>query len=81
MNTKTCYDKFIFHCRYEKNLSKKTILAYKTDFNQFIEFYQNHYNTSDPEINEIDKDIIKEYLESVMKRFQVKSVKRKNCIS
>ena len=38
---------FIFHCRYEKNLSSKTIIAYQTDIDQFKSFISTKGKCSD----------------------------------
>ena len=66
---------FLFHCEYEKNLSKKTIKAYQTDLEQFIQSTHNKlfYESS---IYEINKDILKEYIQ-YLSCFQSKTSKRK----
>ena len=68
-------DDFLFHCKFEKNLSNKTIKAYGIDLNQFKYFCNNsEYVTG---IHEIDKNVLKHYLESIMPKFKAKTVKRK----
>ena len=52
-------DEFIFHCIYEKNLSDKTIKAYKIDLNQFI----CHENLKDLYIKDFDKNVLKQYIQ------------------
>ena len=37
-NIQESINEFMFHCQYEKNLSDKTIKAYKIDLKQFLEF-------------------------------------------
>jgi integrase/recombinase XerD len=65
---------FLQHCRYEKNLSNKTIYFYKLDLNQFVSFIQrNDY----PElIAEINKFHLKHYLRDISE-WKIKTVKRK----
>ncbi|MCF7920331.1 MAG: tyrosine-type recombinase/integrase [Candidatus Cloacimonetes bacterium] len=77
MNIKDCIESFMFHCMYEKNLSPKTISAYSSDFEQFITFLKIIINDDNPDIIEIDKTVIKKYVEHLIKTYQVKSVKRK----
>ena len=77
MNIKECIESFMFHCIYEKNLSPKTISAYSSDFKQFITFLKNYANNDNPDIMEIDKTVLKKYIEHLIKNYQVKSVKRK----
>jgi len=65
---------FIFHCQYEKNLSDKTLKAYKIDLKQFLEFE----NISELFINDIDKYILKLYIQNLFaKKLKEKTIKRK----
>lgn len=65
---------FINHCKYEKNLSEKTIKAYSIDIRQFVEFLiEKNYSL---EIEKITKTEIREYLE-VISCLKPKSIKRK----
>ena len=68
-------DDFLFHCKFEKNLSKKTITAYGIDLNQFNCFCNHSEHVTG--IQEIDKNVLKHYLESIMLKFKPKTVKRK----
>lgn len=65
-------ENFLFYCMYQKNLSQKTLKAYKADLNQFFKFAKNI------NIKDIDKIFIKDYIkymfESLLKE---KSIKRK----
>ena len=65
---------FLSHCRYEKNLSEKTIKAYNIDISQFEFFLKNieHATT----LESIDKIIIKEYLQKLSVH-KPKTIKRK----
>jgi integrase/recombinase XerD len=67
-------ENFIFHCKFEKGLSPKTIQAYTLDINQFIEFL-NQRNHS-PKLEEIDKMILKEFLQLISTK-KAKTIKRK----
>lgn len=69
------FNSFISHCIYEKNLSPKSIKAYKIDLRQFEEFLSTHSFT--PDILTINKDILKEYLSTLYTCYKIKSVKRK----
>jgi site-specific recombinase XerD len=51
---------FIFHFQYEKNLSSKTINTYSIDLKQFQSYIDKQ--NAIPNINEISKDLIKDYL-------------------
>lgn len=65
---------FINHCKYEKNLSSKTIKAYSTDLIQFTTFLS--LRNLPLEIPLISKTEIRSYLESIH-NLKAKSVKRK----
>jgi len=68
---------FIFHCRYEKNLSGKTIKAYQTDIDQFKSFLSVNIKSSDLiDMRSIDKDMIREYLRRIYV-YKPKTIKRK----
>ena len=67
-------EKFIFHCAYEKGLSSKTIEAYTSDINQFVNFLKKNNHPS--HLANIDKLILKQYLQAISKR-KPKTIKRK----
>ncbi len=65
---------FINHCKFEKNLSPKTIKAYEIDLKQFYQFLlQRQYSI---EVSRITKSEIREYLETIS-TLKPKSIKRK----
>ena len=65
---------FESHCIYEKNLSNKTIKAYKIDLNQFLKYKYSETLTLDM----FDKIYIKGYIKYLFeKELKAKSVKRK----
>ncbi len=64
----------MFHCKYEKTLSDKTLKAYKIDLNQFQDFIIKQFNNK--EISAIDKDMLKEYIRH-LSGFMPKTIKRK----
>lgn len=66
---------FLFHCRYEKNLSPKTLSAYGTDLRQFSE----HVATVTPhtELVAIDKQVLRSYVQALSGRFGEESTRRK----
>ena len=63
------------HCEYEKSLSPKTLHAYQFDLNQFTSFLQKHDEKY--HLESIPKEIIREYLLSIVKRYKGSSAKRK----
>lgn len=65
---------FKFHCKFERNLSNKTMEAYGIDLNQFEQFKE--YKSLD--INEFDKHKLKDYVQSLYELdFKAKTIKRK----
>lgn len=64
----TLINEYLHMCKYQKNLSEKTIKAYKIDLNQFSEF------TSNREINRISLTM---YIMSMHPLYKPKSIKRK----
>lgn len=65
---------FLSHCQFEKNLSEKSLKAYKTDLAQLLAFMQSR--SFDIAITSISKVELKEYLISIGS-LKPKSVKRK----
>ncbi len=65
---------FLSHCQFEKNLSEKTLKAYKTDISQLLAFMKSR--SFDTTITAISKTELKEYLVSIGS-LKPKSVKRK----
>lgn len=66
---------FLLHCQFSKNLSNKTLVAYKTDLIQFTAFISERYQQVDT--TEIDKSIIRAYLSHLYHPSKIKSIKRK----
>lgn len=56
----TTTERFLFHCRYEKNLNEKTIKAYSTDLEQFKNYMAESLNIKD--LRKIRPDSMKHYL-------------------
>ena len=65
---------FLSHCQFEKNLSEKTLKAYRTDLAQLLTFMKSR--SFDTTITAISKTELKEYLISIGS-LKPKSVKRK----
>lgn len=65
---------FLFHCRYEKNLSDKTLKAYETDIRQFCDFVAPLL--PELQLQHITPGILKEYIRH-LSHYQPKTVKRK----
>lgn len=70
----TAIKDFLFHCRYEKNLSEKTITAYTIDLEQLSVFLKRASQADS--IFDLDKHIIKEYMRH-LSGFKTKTIKRK----
>ena len=65
---------FINHCKFEKNLSPKTIKAYSIDLKQVLKFLKDKkHSTQLPDITKIQ---LREYLEEIS-TLKPKSIKRK----
>lgn len=65
---------FIRHCRYEKNLSIKTLKAYQTDLAQFNTFLMQGNLSTD--LQTVSKFELRQFLES-LSHLKPKSIKRK----
>jgi len=61
---------YLEYCRYQKNLSDKTLKAYRIDLNQFNDFCLK------AKLN-LDKDSINKYIMSLYSIYKVKTIKRK----
>jgi integrase/recombinase XerD len=66
---------FLFHCQYERNLSDKTLKAYRIDLRQFREFLAEHAPAVQVEL--IDKEMLREYIRHVSQGNKPKTIKRK----
>ena len=73
-NIKQAIQSFLFHCRYEKNLSSKTLEAYQSDLNQFLTFLEPKPEVG--KLSDIDKVILRGYLRE-LSRWKPKTIKRK----
>ena len=65
---------FKFHCKFEKNLSIKTLQAYEIDLSQFECFKLNQQTN----IESFDKHLLKEYIQWLYTmNLKAKTIKRK----
>lgn len=72
MLIKKAIENFKFHCKYEKNLNEKTLRAYDTDINQFLEIFFSY------KITEVTKYDLKEYVGKLYSNeYKIKTIKRK----
>jgi len=72
MNLSKYIEDFLLHCKIEKNLSSKSIKAYKIDLKGFENFIKKE------NINEINKNDIKQYLNFLFEKdYKIKTIKRK----
>lgn len=65
---------FIFHCKYEKGLSGKTVKAYQIDLSQLKEYLRIEFSTE--KIEMVTKEMIKSYLQTISD-YKYKTIKRK----
>jgi integrase/recombinase XerD len=75
MTLQEAIDSFLFHCRYERNLSKKTIAAYGTDLRQFQTCMADACESA--QVADIRKEHLKVYIQGLGERYQPRSVRRK----
>lgn len=66
---------FLFHCRVEKNLSPHTLKAYELDLKQFKEHVDGEERIEG--IEHIDKRLLRAYLQQLIDKNKIKTVKRK----
>lgn len=64
---------FLHHCRYERNLSGKTISAYQSDLRQF----ERHLASASGDVTAIGKAELRAYIASLFEAFAERSVRRK----
>lgn len=65
---------FIFHCKYEKGLSGKTMKAYQIDVSQLEEYLRMEFSVE--KIEMVTKEMIKSYLQTISD-YKYKTIKRK----
>ncbi len=75
MTFKVAIEQFLFHCRYEKNLSPKTLKAYSIDLRQVSEFLD--VNLPATHLEAIDKAALRLYIKGLFTGLAEKTVKRK----
>jgi integrase/recombinase XerD len=75
MTLKEAIEQFLFHCRYEKNLSPKTLKAYSIDLRQVSDFLAA--NLPATHLEAIDKVALRLYIKTLFTGLAEKSVKRK----
>jgi integrase/recombinase XerD len=66
---------FLFHCRYEKNLSPKTLKAYSIDLRQFTEYLATNLEIAT--LAAVDKTALRAYIKTLFGPLKEKSIKRK----
>jgi integrase/recombinase XerD len=67
-------DSFLFHCRYEKNLSPRTLSAYDTDLRQFAAAVSP---VGAADVSLVDKAELRPYIQRLFEPYREKTVKRK----
>jgi integrase/recombinase XerD len=75
MLAKEAVSQFLSHCRYEKNLSPKTIRAYSIDLRQFLDFLGTREEGAT--VAAVDKTVLRDYIRVLFEGSAEKTVKRK----
>lgn len=75
MELQEAVSQFLFHCRYEKNLSPKTLKAYSIDLRQFTEHLAAQLEITSLAV--VDKVALRAYIKSLFGPLKEKSIKRK----
>jgi len=75
MTIDQAFESFLFHCQYERNLSEKTLKAYKIDLGQFRTFLIA--NCFGGEICDIDRNHLRTYIQHLYDSYKPKTIKRK----
>jgi integrase/recombinase XerD len=65
---------FLSHCRYEKNLSPKTLKAYATDLRQFAEYATTRRIAC---VADVNREVLRGFIRQIFATLAEKSVKRK----
>ena len=74
MTVAEAIDSFLFHCRYEKNLSPKTLGAYEIDLRQFTAALAPDATA---DVSLLGKSELRAYIQPLFERYREKTVKRK----
>jgi integrase/recombinase XerD len=67
-------DSFLFHCRYEKNLSPRTLSAYEMDLRQFAAAVSSDISS---DVSLVDKAELRPFIQQLFGPYREKTVKRK----
>lgn len=67
---------FLSHCEKEKKLSEKTLKAYDIDLRQFLRYLDDEYEEVEKP-TDVDKQLLRNYLQSLYNGAKSKTVKRK----
>ncbi|HEU0080088.1 MAG TPA: tyrosine-type recombinase/integrase, partial [Longimicrobiaceae bacterium] len=74
MTVAEAIDSFLFHCRYEKNLSPRTLSAYETDLRQFDGTLASEATA---DVSQVDRSHLRPYIQQLFEPYSEKTVKRK----
>jgi integrase/recombinase XerD len=68
-------DGFLWHCEFERNLSRKTLKAYGIDLHQFWCFARGQGDGPPPA--EVDREVVRGHLQEMAGRYRPRTVRRK----
>lgn len=74
MTVADAIESFLFHCRYEKNLSPRTLSAYGADLRQFESALSPE---AAADVSEVDRSHLRPYIQQLFEPYREKTVKRK----
>lgn len=74
MTVAEAIESFLFHCRYEKNLSPRTLSAYATDLQQFGRALSPDATA---DVSQVDRSHLRPYIQQLFEPYREKTVKRK----
>ncbi|HEX2076258.1 MAG TPA: tyrosine-type recombinase/integrase [Longimicrobium sp.] len=74
MTVSEAIESFLVHCRYEKNLSPRTLSAYETDLRQFESALAPE---AAADVSQVDRSHLRPYIQHLFGPYSEKTVKRK----
>lgn len=75
MTVAEAIESFLFHCRYEKNLSVRTLKAYATDLDQFLTGVAG--SDQGVQVADLGKPELRTYIQRLFQIYREKTIKRK----
>jgi len=77
MNFSRAVESFLIHCSIERNLSEKSLKAYRIDLMQFRTFLEECFGKEKVLPADVNRDVLRTYLQRLTAEYKVKTVRRK----